>query len=212
MRTPTPPVRLVLAASLLSLCACAQAGDTPAPLRVQLPASATASASGRLVLFAQPAAEALANAKDGKVAEVDASPFGGGGATAAGMDVARIAPGQSLPVDTDGLVWPTSFSDLPDGEYYAHGFAILELRGGSAEAEYFQNVGGVLKRLVEAKYPLTGASDHGVSEALYLNDPDGNGVELYRDRPEAEWPRNPDGTLAMVTRALDLRALLAEAA
>jgi catechol 2,3-dioxygenase len=73
-------------------------------------------------------------------------------------------------------------------------------------------LGGVLKRLVEAKYPLTGASDHGVSEALYLNDPDGNGVELYRDRAEADWPREPDGKLAMVTRALDLRALLAEAA
>lgn len=71
---------------------------------------------------------------------------------------------------------------------------------------------GVLKRLVEAKYPLTGASDHGVSEALYLNDPDGNGVELYRDRAEADWPRDADGQLSMVTRALDLRALLAEAA
>ena len=69
----------------------------------------------------------------------------------------------------------------------------------------------VLKRLVDAGYPLTGASDHGVSEALYLDDPDGNGVELYRDRPEAEWPRNPDGTLAMVTKRLDLQALLAEA-
>ncbi len=69
----------------------------------------------------------------------------------------------------------------------------------------------VLKRLVEAQWPLTGASDHGVSEAIYLDDPDGNGVELYRDRPEAEWPRKPDGTLAMTTGRLDLRALLAEA-
>jgi catechol 2,3-dioxygenase len=69
----------------------------------------------------------------------------------------------------------------------------------------------VLKRLVEAGYPLDGASDHGVSEALYLRDPDGNGVELYRDRPEAEWPRDASGGLAMVTRRLDLRALLAEA-
>ena len=69
----------------------------------------------------------------------------------------------------------------------------------------------VLKRLVEADYPLDGASDHGVSEALYLSDPDGNGVELYRDRPEAEWPRDSAGALAMVTRPLDLRALLAEA-
>lgn len=69
----------------------------------------------------------------------------------------------------------------------------------------------VLKRLVEARYPLDGASDHGVSEALYLRDPDGNGVELYRDRPQAEWPRDAAGALAMVTQRLDLRALLAEA-
>ncbi|WP_296579557.1 VOC family protein [Phreatobacter sp.] len=68
-----------------------------------------------------------------------------------------------------------------------------------------------LRRLVEAGIRLDGASDHGVSEALYLSDPDGNGVELYRDRPEAEWPRNPDGTLSMVTKRLDLQALLAEA-
>ncbi|MBX9993104.1 VOC family protein [Phreatobacter oligotrophus] len=68
-----------------------------------------------------------------------------------------------------------------------------------------------LRRLVEAGIRLDGASDHGVSEALYLSDPDGNGVELYRDRPEAEWPRNADGTLAMVTKRLDLNALLAEA-
>jgi catechol 2,3-dioxygenase len=68
-----------------------------------------------------------------------------------------------------------------------------------------------LRRLVEAGIRLDGASDHGVSEALYLSDPDSNGVELYRDRPEAEWPRNADGTLAMVTKRLDLNALLAEA-
>jgi catechol 2,3-dioxygenase len=69
----------------------------------------------------------------------------------------------------------------------------------------------VLKRLANAGYPLTGASDHGVSEALYLDDPDGNGVELYRDRPEADWPRNADGSLAMFTKRLDVQALLAEA-
>jgi catechol 2,3-dioxygenase len=65
-----------------------------------------------------------------------------------------------------------------------------------------------LRRLVAAKIPLDGASDHGVSEALYLRDPDENGVELYWDRPEAEWPRAEDGSLAMHTRALDLDALL----
>lgn len=69
----------------------------------------------------------------------------------------------------------------------------------------------IVKRLAEADYPLDGASDHGVSEAIYLRDPDGNGVELYRDRPEAEWPRDSEGGLAMVTKPLDVRALLAEA-
>ena len=68
-----------------------------------------------------------------------------------------------------------------------------------------------LRRLREAGISLDGASDHGVSEALYLRDPDGNGVELYRDRPRAEWPTTPSGELAMLTRPLDLRALLAEA-
>jgi catechol 2,3-dioxygenase len=66
-----------------------------------------------------------------------------------------------------------------------------------------------LYRLAQAGIPLQGASDHGVSEALYLSDPDGNGIELYVDRPEAEWPRTPDGELQMVTRRLDLQALLA---
>jgi catechol 2,3-dioxygenase len=67
-----------------------------------------------------------------------------------------------------------------------------------------------LRRLVAAGVRLDGASDHGVSEALYLRDPDGNGLELYVDRPAAEWPREADGTLAMVTLPLDLESLLAE--
>src|SRR5471030_1609414 len=66
-----------------------------------------------------------------------------------------------------------------------------------------------LRRLVKAGISLDGASDHGVSEALYLRDPDGNGVELYWDRPKEEWPRSPDGGLAMFTRPLDLDSLLA---
>jgi len=66
-----------------------------------------------------------------------------------------------------------------------------------------------LRRLLKARIPLAGAADHGVSEALYLNDPDGNGVELYWDRPPDRWPRNSDGSLAMYTRALDLGDLLA---
>ena len=67
-----------------------------------------------------------------------------------------------------------------------------------------------LRRLGEANISLDGAADHGVSEALYLRDPDENGVELYRDRPREEWPRSEEGGVAMYTRPLDLRALLAE--
>jgi catechol 2,3-dioxygenase len=67
-----------------------------------------------------------------------------------------------------------------------------------------------LQRLIRARNTLDGASDHGVSEALYLRDPDENGVELYWDRPESEWPRAADGSLQMVTEPLDLRGLLAE--
>ena len=66
----------------------------------------------------------------------------------------------------------------------------------------------ILKRLLDAGYPLTGASDHGVSEAVYLNDPDGNGVELYWDKPREEWPVDGDGNLMMTTDKLDLEELL----
>ena len=69
----------------------------------------------------------------------------------------------------------------------------------------------ILKRLLEAGYPITGASDHGVSEAIYMNDPDGNGVELYWDKPKDEWPVEADGSLNMFTRALDVEDLLREA-
>ena len=68
-----------------------------------------------------------------------------------------------------------------------------------------------LRRLIEAKIPLEGASDHGVSEALYLRDPDDNGVELYWDRPKDQWPHDADGKLAMFTHRLDLTGLLREA-
>lgn len=68
----------------------------------------------------------------------------------------------------------------------------------------------IFDRLRRAYYPLTGASDHGVSEALYLDDPDGNGVELYWDRAKELWPQKPDGSLEMYTRPLDLENLLKE--
>ena len=67
----------------------------------------------------------------------------------------------------------------------------------------------IVRRLMEAKYSVTGAADHGVSEAIYLDDPDKNGVELYWDRPRTEWPRNEDGELDMYTRQLDMHGLLA---
>ena len=72
-------------------------------------------------------------------------------------------------------------------------------------------LGRVLRRVVQAGIPLDGAADHGVSEAVYLRDPDGNGVELYVDRPEALWPRDAQGQLLMVNAPLDVNAILAEA-
>lgn len=72
-------------------------------------------------------------------------------------------------------------------------------------------LGDALRRLADAGYPLDGASDHGVSEALYLHDPDGNGLELYWDRPRDRWPRTADGSIEMVTKRLDVEALLEEA-
>ncbi|HEX9655954.1 MAG TPA: VOC family protein [Bacteroidota bacterium] len=73
-----------------------------------------------------------------------------------------------------------------------------------------RTLGDALRRLEEASIPLEGAADHGVSEALYLRDPDNNGVELYWDRPQTEWPREADGSIAMYTHRLELSLLLAE--
>ena len=73
-------------------------------------------------------------------------------------------------------------------------------------------LGDAIRRVRDAGVTLDGAADHGVSEAVYLRDPDGNGVELYRDKPMADWPRDADGQLAMVNDPLDIHALIAEAA
>ncbi|WP_337864756.1 VOC family protein [Ignavibacterium sp.] len=73
-----------------------------------------------------------------------------------------------------------------------------------------QELAKAFKRIWEGKYPIEGASDHGVSESIYLKDPDGNGVELYADRPFELWPRDDDGNVIMVTKALDLPSLLTE--
>lgn len=112
---------------------------------------------------------------------------------------------------------------LSAGGYHHHvGLNTWESRGGSAPprgatglyhaAFLFLSraaLADAVRRVLEAGVPLDGASDHGVSEAIYLRDPDGNGIELYRDRPREEWPRGDDGELAMFTRPLDLDALLA---
>lgn len=73
-----------------------------------------------------------------------------------------------------------------------------------------KDLAAALQRLMDVKYPLTGASDHGVSEAIYLDDPDGNGVELYWDKPKDQWPFDEEGKLQMVTQQLDVASLLAE--
>jgi catechol 2,3-dioxygenase len=114
---------------------------------------------------------------------------------------------------------------LSAGGYHHHiGLNTWESRGGpppppSTTGLYHvairypdrRTLGGALRRLVEAGWPLTGATDHGVSEAIYLRDPDGSGIELYRDRPKEEWPRSDSGEVAMYSRPLDLDALMAEA-
>jgi catechol 2,3-dioxygenase len=113
---------------------------------------------------------------------------------------------------------------LSAGDYHHHiGLNTWESRGGSppprgttglfhAAIRYptRKTLADALRRLGEAGIPLDGASDHGASEALYLRDPDGNGLELYWDRPRDEWPRSPDGKVEMFTGPLDLRSLMAE--
>ena len=115
---------------------------------------------------------------------------------------------------------------LSAGGYHHHlGLNTWESRGGSPPPPGTTGLyhvairypdratlGDALRRIVEAGIPISGATDHGVSEAVYLRDPDGNGIEIYRDRPAEEWPRAADGkSLAMVNAPLDLDALLAEA-
>jgi catechol 2,3-dioxygenase len=120
----------------------------------------------------------------------------------------------------------SSAAFLSAGEYHHHiGLNTWESAGGRSPAAGTTglyhlailyptraDLGDALRRLQRAGISLEGASDHGVSEALYLRDPDDNGVELYWDRPQEEWPRTPDGDLAMYTRPLDLESLLESAA
>lgn len=113
---------------------------------------------------------------------------------------------------------------LSAGGYHHHiGLNVWESRGGSqpppgATGLYHfailyptrQELARALRRLIDYGVVIDGASDHGVSEAIYLRDPDGNGIEIYRDRPREEWPRDAGGGVEMVTAPLDLRALLGE--
>ena len=117
----------------------------------------------------------------------------------------------------------TQAAFLAAGEYHHHiGLNTWESAGGTPPPTGHTGLyhtaflyptraalGDALQQLVDANIPLTGAADHGVSEAIYLDDPDGNGVELFWDRPPAEWPRDANGDLAMVNKPLDLKALLA---
>jgi catechol 2,3-dioxygenase len=117
----------------------------------------------------------------------------------------------------------TSAAFISAGGYHHHiGLNTWESRGGSPPAPgttgLFHvailypdrpSLADALRRLMDAGIPLDGASDHGVSEALYLRDPDQNGVELYHDRPKSQWPRAADGSLAMFTKPLSLGDLLA---
>ena len=126
-----------------------------------------------------------------------------------GFDVTQFYPGAAF---------------LSAGGYHHHiGLNTWESRGGAAPSPGTTGLYHVairyptrsaladaLRRLAAAGIPLDGASDHGVSEALYLRDPDGNGIELCWDRPASEWPRLPDGSLAMQTGPLDLDGLLRE--
>ncbi len=121
--------------------------------------------------------------------------------------------------------WGEDAAFISAGGYHHHlGLNTWESKGGSPPPRgttglYHtairypsrQLLGDALRRLVDARIPLDGASDHGVSVALYLRDPDQNGVELYWDRPQDEWPRSPDGGVAMFNAPVDLQALLAEA-
>jgi catechol 2,3-dioxygenase len=121
--------------------------------------------------------------------------------------------------------WGTEAAFISAGGYHHHiGLNTWSSKGGTAPPRGSTGLyhlaivypsraalGDALKRVMAADMRLQGASDHGVSEALYLQDPDGNGVELYRDRPESEWPRDSEGNIAMDNKPLDLEALLRDA-
>ncbi len=145
------------------------------------------------------------------------------------LKVSDIARAESFYRDVLGFELQTRYgseaSFLSAGGYHHHiGVNVWQSKGGgpppptSTGLFHFailypnrRELARAVRRILDRGWPLDGASDHGVSEAVYLRDPDGNGIELYRDRDRSEWPRNPDGSLGMTTEALDLGDLLAEA-
>ena len=120
------------------------------------------------------------------------------------------------------MVYGGQAAFISAGGYHHHiGLNTWQSKGAAPAPEYApglyhtailyperKDLAKILQRLIDAKYPITGASDHGVSEAIYLDDPDGNGVELYWDRPKADWPLDANGDLTMFTKRLDVEGLL----
>ena len=123
------------------------------------------------------------------------------------------------------LRFPSGAAFLAAGSYHHHiGLNTWESAGGTPPPKGHtglfhtaflypdrRSLAQALRRVLAAGVTITGKADHGVSEAIYFNDPDGNGVEIYRDRPEPEWPRTPEGNVTATNDPLDLDALLAEA-
>ena len=121
-------------------------------------------------------------------------------------------------------MYGTQAAFLSAGGYHHHlGLNTWESKGGSPAPSHHTGLyhtaflypnraelADALYRVIQAGIEVDGAADHGVSEAIYLRDPDGNGVELYRDRPQAEWPRDANGTISMVNAPFDLNKLLSE--
>jgi catechol 2,3-dioxygenase len=121
------------------------------------------------------------------------------------------------------LMYGDQAAFISAGGYHHHiGLNTWQSKGASPAPEYApglyhtailyperKDLAAILQRLIDAKYPITGASDHGVSEAIYLDDPDGNGVELYWDKLKEQWPVDENGEMTMFTKRLDLQGLLA---
>lgn len=145
------------------------------------------------------------------------------------LKVSDLARAEAFYRDVLGFEVTTRYGDqasfMSAGGYHHHiALNTWHSKGGSPPAERSTGLfhlailypdrpalARALKHLLDSGWPIDGASDHGVSEAIYLQDPDGNGIELYRDRPRDQWPRNADGSLGMTTEGLDLEGLLAEA-